>query len=92
MSGGGGITSLALREGGTVVLGVFGELDLLTGPELVDVVTDCLSVRPVRLVLDVSAVSFCDASGLTALLGARDSAVQAGAGPWQGYSRRCCGS
>ncbi|MFC9282819.1 STAS domain-containing protein [Streptomyces collinus] len=79
MSGEGGITSLALREGDTVLLGVFGELDALTGPELGDVVTDCLSPRPVRLVMDVSAVSFCDAAGLAALVAARDGAVHAGA-------------
>ncbi|WP_432171151.1 STAS domain-containing protein [Streptomyces sp. 1222.5] len=78
MNGGGGITSLVLRDGDTVLLGVVGELDLFTGPALVTVVTDCLRQRPTCLVMDVSAVSFCDAAGLTALEAARSSAVRAG--------------
>ncbi|WP_435279938.1 STAS domain-containing protein [Streptomyces sp. 1222.5] len=79
MSGGGGITSLVSREDDAVLLGVFGELDAFTGPELCAVVTGCLAQRPARLVMDVSGVSFCDASGLTALLKAREGAVRAGA-------------
>ncbi|MER6434250.1 STAS domain-containing protein [Streptomyces sp900105245] len=79
MSAGGGITTLMLREGDTVLLGVFGELDVLTGPELRAVVADCLASRPARLVMDVSAVTFCDAAGLSALEAARDSAEHAGA-------------
>ncbi|WP_432029909.1 STAS domain-containing protein [Streptomyces sp. 1222.5] len=78
MSGEGGITSLVLHEGDAVLLGVFGELDAFTGPELCKVVTGCLAQRPARLVMDVSGVSFCDASGLTALLKAREAAVQSG--------------
>ncbi|MFF8868400.1 STAS domain-containing protein [Streptomyces sp. NPDC015139] len=80
MSGGGGITSLVLLEGDAVLLGVFGELDIFTGPELCAVVTGCLASRPTRLVMDVSGVSFCDASGLAALLQARQGVVQAGTG------------
>ncbi|MGY4967321.1 STAS domain-containing protein [Streptomyces sp. 900105245] len=78
VSGGGGIASLVFHEGDTAVLGVFGELDVFTGPELCAVVTNCLAQRPTHLVMDVSGVSFCDASGLSALVQARDGAVQAG--------------
>ncbi|MFF8867878.1 STAS domain-containing protein [Streptomyces sp. NPDC015139] len=78
MSGEGGITSLVFHEGDAVLLGVFGELDAFTGPELGGVVTACLAERPARLVVDVSGVSFCDASGLTALLQARERAVRGG--------------
>ncbi|MEV6841739.1 STAS domain-containing protein [Streptomyces sp. NPDC051133] len=79
MIGAGGITSLRLHESNTVRVGVFGELDVFTGPELRTVVAECLDHRPARLVLDVSGVSFCDSSGLSALLGAQKSAVGAGA-------------
>ncbi|MER6434366.1 STAS domain-containing protein [Streptomyces sp900105245] len=79
MSGAGGITSLTLQENNTVHVGVFGELDVFTGPELRTVVSECLDQRPAHLVLDVSGVSFCDSSGLAALLEAHSSALQAGA-------------
>ncbi|MFE9493396.1 STAS domain-containing protein [Streptomyces collinus] len=79
MSGAGGITTLVVHEGGTAVVGVFGELDQFTGPELCPVLAECLDQRPVRLLLDLSGVSFCDAAGLTALVAARGGALQAGA-------------
>ncbi|KOX03387.1 hypothetical protein ADK65_07530 [Streptomyces sp. NRRL B-1140] len=50
MSGRPSITTLALREGSTVMLGVVGELDLLTGPQLVCVVGQRLDQRPAPLV------------------------------------------
>ncbi|WP_432171872.1 STAS domain-containing protein [Streptomyces sp. 1222.5] len=79
MNGAGGITSLTLQENNTVHVGVFGELDVFTGPELRTLVIECLDQRPAHLVLDVSGVSFCDSSGLAALLEAHKSALQAGA-------------
>ncbi|MFE6098010.1 STAS domain-containing protein [Streptomyces massasporeus] len=78
MSGRASITTLARHEGSTVRLGVVGELDLLTGPQLGSVVGRCLDWRPARLATDVSAVSFCDAAGLTALVSAREASLQAG--------------
>ncbi|MEU8587446.1 STAS domain-containing protein [Streptomyces sp. NPDC048664] len=75
----GAITTLVVREGDTAQVGVFGELDLDTGPELTAVLTECLGQGPARLVVDVSAVPFCDSSGLAALLRARESASRAGA-------------
>lgn len=75
----GGITTLVLSEGDTVRIGVFGELDLFTADELAAVTADSLKRRPARLVMDVSAVTFCDACGLTALADAKDIATRAGA-------------
>ncbi|MGW4569117.1 STAS domain-containing protein [Streptomyces sp. NPDC004561] len=40
--------------------------------------TECLAQWPVRLVMDVSAVSFCDAASLSTLIEARDSVQPAG--------------
>lgn len=65
---------------GAVVIAVRGEVDLLTGRLLLDGLLS--QVRPtVRLlVVDLTAVTFFGASGLTALLTARQAAVAAGAG------------
>ncbi|MFJ3234264.1 STAS domain-containing protein [Streptomyces sp. NPDC086787] len=62
-----------------VRVGVFGDLDLDTGPDLCAVLTECLAQGPARLAVDVSAVPFCDSSGLTALVKARERARNAGA-------------
>ncbi|MEU2718404.1 STAS domain-containing protein [Streptomyces sp. NPDC007205] len=66
------------RQGEVASVGIFGELDLYTGGELKTILAECLDGRPARLVVDVSAVSFCDLTGATALAEARDRAVQAG--------------
>lgn len=78
MSGAGGITTLVSRSGEVASVGVFGELDLYTGEELNTVLVECLDQRPALLVVDVSGVSFCDLTGVTALAAARDTAEQAG--------------
>jgi anti-anti-sigma factor len=72
------LTSWGVREGGTEVLAVLGELDLFTGPLLVSWAGDRIDRQPDRLVLDVAAVSFCDASGLAALVSAQAAAAEAG--------------
>ncbi|MFD5543812.1 STAS domain-containing protein [Streptomyces sp. NPDC127079] len=78
MNGAGGITTLVARDSGVHSVGVFGELDTFTGDELVTVVRECLEQQPVRLVVDLSAVSFCDGAGVRALMTMRELAVQAG--------------
>jgi anti-sigma B factor antagonist len=57
---------------GDVVLELIGELDAHTAPDLSDAVT---SVAGAGTVVDLSGVSFCDSSGLRALV----AAVHAGA-------------
>lgn len=52
---------------GGIVVGLEGELDLATGPQL-DTFIEALEMRPERLVLDLSGLEFCDAAGLKALL------------------------
>ncbi|MEU1090460.1 STAS domain-containing protein [Streptomyces sp. NPDC005892] len=56
-----------------------GELDMDTAPRLRSAVSDCLGAAPTRLRLDMTGVSFCDCAGLSALLGARTSALRVGA-------------
>ncbi|MFG3344491.1 STAS domain-containing protein [Streptomyces sp. NPDC048018] len=57
------------------VLGIIGELDYDTAPALRDVLAT-VTLRPgQRLVIDLTAMEFCDSSGLTALIVARNHAL-----------------
>ncbi|MEU5686004.1 STAS domain-containing protein [Streptomyces venezuelae] len=61
------------------VLQIIGDLDHYTAPELRDVLPT-LGLRPGdRLVLDLAEMHFCDSSGITALLAARNHAQAADA-------------
>ncbi|WP_084962871.1 STAS domain-containing protein [Thermoactinospora rubra] len=67
------------RHGTVVVLRLHGELDMLTAPTL----RDCLVValaefRSPTLVIDAAALTFCDSSGLSVLLGGLSLAESAG--------------
>ncbi|GGV07484.1 anti-sigma factor antagonist [Streptomyces litmocidini] len=56
------------------VLELLGELDYATAPELRDVLAT-VTLRPgQRLVMDLAGMEFCDSSGLTALIIARNHA------------------
>lgn len=56
------------------VVGVGGELDHVTAARLRDLVAD-LTLRPgQQLVLDLAGMEFCDSSGITALIAARNHA------------------
>ncbi|AVT38424.1 hypothetical protein C6W10_20460 [Plantactinospora sp. BB1] len=66
------IMSLTLDpEGTTIVLGARGEVDMSNADGLVTVVERLAGGRPLRLVLDLSAVTFFSAHGVSALLRAR---------------------
>ncbi|BFV56473.1 STAS domain-containing protein [Kitasatospora sp. CMC57] len=66
---------------GWSVAHVEGELDIATTDELRRRLTDALSAVDggVRLVVDLTRLDFCDASGLGALLAARETAERLGA-------------
>lgn len=66
---------ITLRDAPTgPVLNVVGDLDYATADELRDRVTG-LALRPhQRLIVDLAGLDFCDSSGLTALLVARNHA------------------
>lgn len=54
--------------GGWSVVGVAGELDLHTSPQLRDHVLSLIGDRPVRLALDLTDVGFLDSSSLGMLV------------------------
>ncbi|MFJ9342344.1 STAS domain-containing protein [Streptomyces sp. NPDC101733] len=57
-----------------------GELDVETVPVVRDAVRTCLDNRPALLRIDLGGVSFCDCSGLRALLWAKGEAARTGCG------------
>lgn len=69
------VTATATSEG--VRLGLSGELDLNTAPQLEPALKRALSGRPARIVLDLEQLSFVDSCGLRALLAAQRACEQA---------------
>lgn len=65
-------------EGGTVVT-VGGDLDYDSHGRLDDAVGDALSEPTPELVLDLTAVTYCDSCGLRVLIGAHRRAEEIGA-------------
>ncbi len=61
---------------GVCVVAVDGELDMLTAPLLDACVREQLTTAPANLILDLEAVRFLGASGLSCLLQARELAQQ----------------
>lgn len=61
-----------------LVARVSGVADLMTAPRLTAALERVLQQCPGRLVLDLSAVGFCDVRGLTVLLHARTKASRRG--------------
>jgi anti-sigma B factor antagonist len=59
------------RRPGHTLVTVHGELDIATTPELRERLYVALEDPGSLVVVDMSGVTFCDASGLAALLGAR---------------------
>jgi anti-sigma B factor antagonist len=57
-------------EAGVRVIAVAGELDIATAPSLCALLDATRAARRPRLLVDLSAVEFCDSTGLRALLGA----------------------
>src|SRR5712692_5382448 len=60
-------------------MSVHGEIDLYTVPKLQSELTAALEGgKPVRLVVDLSGVDFCDSTGVNVLLAAHRRAREAG--------------
>ncbi|HWG97952.1 MAG TPA: STAS domain-containing protein [Pilimelia sp.] len=57
-----------------VVISVSGELDMATAPQLQAHITDLLERGQGRLVFDLADVSFCDSTGLSVFVRAKNSA------------------
>lgn len=62
---------IGVEQGEWAVLGVSGELDLVTSPVLRQRVHDVVAEGHHSLVLDLSDVFFCDSSGVGVLIAAR---------------------
>jgi anti-sigma B factor antagonist len=66
-------------EGDRVVVALSGEIDLYTAPRLQSQLASQLNVdHPVRLVVDMSGVDFCDSTGMNVLLAALRRARERG--------------
>lgn len=57
-------------QGGHAVVTAIGELDLYTAPKLQSALAGLLREVPVRVVVDLSGVEFCDSTGMNVLLAA----------------------
>jgi anti-anti-sigma factor len=80
------------REPGHTVLAVSGELDLATTSALHDRMVNVLKETTTPLIIDLSGVSFCDATGLALLVGVKRRAKLRGltvllAGPRRNVSK-----
>jgi anti-sigma B factor antagonist len=68
-------------QGDQAIVSVSGEIDLYTAPRLQGELTAVLDGgRPVRVVVDMSGVEFCDSTGMNVLLAAMKRARDHGGG------------
>ena len=80
------------QRGDVFVVSVGGELDMATAPALQDQITDLLDRGVSRLVFDLTDLSFCDSTGLSVFVRAKNSTDEAGgvvrlAAPQRGVRR-----
>jgi stage II sporulation protein AA (anti-sigma F factor antagonist) len=68
----------APSDDGVVVVALAGELDLVSSGELTDAVARIRSASPARVLVDLSALSFVDSSGINALLQAARTIAENG--------------
>ena len=66
-------------QGDHVVLALAGEIDLYTAPKLQSELTAALAAsKSAHIVVDMSAVDFCDSTGMNVLLAANRLATERG--------------
>ncbi|MET8170467.1 STAS domain-containing protein [Streptomyces sp. NPDC005329] len=68
----------ATASDGCLVVRVSGELDYVSSPVLMEELQPLIARGDRSVVLDLSGVTFCDSSGLNALLSARQQAERRG--------------
>ncbi|HEU5155824.1 MAG TPA: STAS domain-containing protein [Streptosporangiaceae bacterium] len=66
------------RRPGHTIVALHGDLDIAAAPALREHLTGVLSHSPRLLILDLSEVSFCDATGLAVLIGTQRRATGLG--------------
>lgn len=76
------LTVSTRRHDAADVISVAGELDMSTAPQLQKQVTRLVDAGQIRLIFDLSGVTFCDSTGLSIFVRARNSCV-----PHGGYVR-----
>jgi len=72
--------SLGAPPDDVVVVRVAGEVDLFTGPVLQAALADSLARGPCDLLIDLSAMTFCDVRGMAMLVQAGATAAERGVG------------
>ena len=66
-------------QSGRIIMSLGGEIDLYTAPRLHgELVTVLAGGAPVQIVVDMSAVEFCDSTGMNVLLAAHRRAREQG--------------
>lgn len=60
------------EDGPTAVVRVFGEVDLVSAPELHEEIVNASGTSAAQVVVDMTAVQFIDAAGIGALVGAAE--------------------
>ncbi|WP_461012396.1 STAS domain-containing protein [Streptomyces capparidis] len=73
------MSAYTMVQGHEIRIALIGEMDFDTAADLRERLSDCLRLRPRSMVVDLSAVTFCDCSGLNVLLWARRRALASGA-------------
>jgi anti-sigma B factor antagonist len=66
------------QRGDVVVISVAGELDMATAPQLQAHITELLESGRARFVFNLTEVSFCDSTGLSVFVRAKNSSDAAG--------------
>lgn len=65
-------------RGDVAIVSVGGELDMATAPQLQDQITEQLDRGRHRLVFDLAELTFCDSTGLSVFVRAKNSCDDAG--------------
>ena len=66
-------------QGDHTIVALAGEIDLYTAPRLQSELTAAMGAgKPARIVVDMSAVEFCDSTGMNVLLAAHRQACERG--------------
>jgi anti-sigma B factor antagonist len=60
------------------VLALYGELDVVSAPELEQRLAEVLAEPPARLLLDLNGLSFVDSAGVSVLIKAKQAAEAGG--------------
>jgi anti-sigma B factor antagonist len=86
------VTVQTEQRGDLVVISIVGELDMASAPHLQAQITELLDNGRSRLIFDLTDVSFCDSTGLSVFVRAKNASDGAGgvvrlAAPQRGVQR-----